>query len=374
MMNIGIFPRERIYHYRKEIFKRLSNNPNYNVKFFVDENKYKNEINSKKISTSSFKVFGKEFKYQRKLRKKINKNKLDIVIISFSPYYISNLLLLLFNKNRDYKIVALTHGYFKGSKLNSFKNKILKFILKKVDAILFYTEDIAKHYLEEGFNKEKLFFMDNTIDTDKINRIKDNYNSENLNIKEKFNIKEEQKAIIFVGRFIESKRPLLLLKALKYLKENYNESPFLFMIGSGDLEKKLKNYAKSNLGENDIAFLGKIIDEEELAPFFLGSDLFIMPGKTGLSINHAFSYDLPYITTDDNIHAPEITLLTPGQNGEYFYNEDYKDLASTIHELISEENKLKRYSRNANEVIMNRYNITNMENKFIELFDKLRLE
>jgi len=312
----------------------------------------------------NFKLLKKNFCYQKNIKKTIKDDKLDVVIMMFSPYIISTFFRPLFDLKRNYKLVAWTHGYFKGEDFSSYKNKILRMFLKKCDAILLYTEQEAEKYIDNGFSEDRVFFTNNTLDTDKIDKIKTTISQTQINrIKEKYGLKAK-KTLIFVGRLINSKRIEVLLKAMEELNENY----FLFVIGDGRDRDIVKKY--DNLYKN-ICWLGKITDEKKLAPYFLVSDLFVMPGKTGLSINHAFCYGLPYVTTDENIHAPEVYLLNEGKNGEYFQKRDHIDLARTIVDMTENRCKLKNYSQSAARIIEAKYNIDNMENKFIDMLNTI---
>lgn len=362
---VGIFVRE-LFHYRLGVFNNLIANSKYNISIYTNDKK--RDFNSKKIYEKTFKFFGKKIRYQKKLRTLIREENLDIVILPFSPYIVSTFLLPLIDRNRDYKLIAWTHGYFKGSEFNSWKNKILRYFIKMCDGVLLFDEDTAEKYIASGFDKEKVFFTDNTLDTDKIINAKKRVSKKEIDeIFSNYNL-ENKNVLIFVGRLIQSKRTNILLKSLNYLNNNYGQDYFLFVIGDGPKKNKLLDYVNKNK-INNVEFLGSVFQEDKLAPYFISSDLFVMPGKTGLSINHAFSYGLPYITTSDNIHSPEIILLEEGINGEYFNSDDYIDLANTINNIFESPVKVKKYKENALSQIKKRYNIKNMEQRFLDLFD-----
>ncbi|MFW6009575.1 MAG: glycosyltransferase family 4 protein, partial [archaeon] len=367
--NIGVFTRKKVYHYRVPLFKRLINNKKYNIKIFTGDKKFKN-LSANILEEKKFKIFNKEIRYQLNLKEKIQNNNLDIAIMPFSPYNLSTMKIVL-NNNRNYKIVAWTHGYFKGNEFDSWKMKIFQFFLKKTDGILFFTEDIADYYKKNVFPEKKIFYADNTLNIRKIEEAKRSVTDKQLNrIKKKYNL-VNRNTLIFVGRIIKNKRLKILLKALKFIKNNSNiKTPFLFIIGDGPEKVRLKKFSQKFLSD-DVVWLGKIINEEYLAPYFLSSDIFVMPGKTGLCINHAFAYELPYITTDDNIHAPEFYLFENEENGELFESENYKDLASKIENLLLNPKTINRYSKNGYKIIKERYNLKNMEKNILNMIDEL---
>ncbi len=60
---------------------------------------------------------------------------------------------------------------------------------------------------------------------------------------------------------------------------------------------------------------GACFDEQKTAAF-AQADLVLNPGLTGLAILDAFAAGLPYVTTSQPDHSPEISYLEPGVNGE----------------------------------------------------------
>jgi hypothetical protein len=63
---------------------------------------------------------------------------------------------------------------------------------------------------------------------------------------------------------------------------------------------------------------------------------FAYPEAIGLSIQHAFGYGLPVITSDDiPSHNPEIEALRPEVNGLLYRHRDIHAFASRILEVIA---------------------------------------
>jgi len=82
--------------------------------------------------------------------------------------------------------------------------------------------------------------------------------------------------------------------------------------------------------EKHIEFLGPAYGSD-LQRFFALAHLFVYPGGIGLSMAHALSYGLPVITTDAmHEHGPEIELLKPGVNGDFFQDRNPHSLSNSI--------------------------------------------
>src|SRR5690606_14174980 len=133
------------------------------------------------------------------------------------------------------------------------------------------------------------------------------------------------------GRINRIKRLDVLIRAIAILKKG-RISVQCIVIGDGECRKIHENTC-IELGLSQIInFVGPQYGEECI-PYFKAADLFVLPGATGLSIIHALSYGLPFITSDNlEIHNPEIEILKPGINGDFFNGFDPASLADKIQE------------------------------------------
>lgn len=149
--------------------------------------------------------------------------------------------------------------------------------------------------------------------------------------------------LLFCSRLLPEKRAPLLLELFDRLAPVYPDLR-LVVIGSGeDLPAMLSERRKR--GDDDrIVYLDAIYDEKKLAPWFLGSDFFIIPGHGGLSINHALAYGLPVIAFSDargSFHAPEIEYVQSGVTGRLVEPQKGIDgMASEISALLNEPTQL----------------------------------
>lgn len=92
----------------------------------------------------------------------------------------------------------------------------------------------------------------------------------------------------------------------------------LTLIGDGPERARLSTLAGDRLGRT-ILMPGAIYAEAELAPHFLGADLYLLTGAAGLSVNHALAYGLPIVAFPRGphgpLHHPEIEYVRHGHTG-----------------------------------------------------------
>ncbi len=152
-------------------------------------------------------------------------------------------------------------------------------------------------------------------------------------------IKREEKRLLFVGRLVERKGLIYLLRALKILKEQYPDIK-LAVVGTGPEEEKLKTEAGSLGIRDSVDFLGPV-SEEEKAREYARATLFVLPavvdskGDTegqGVVILEAMRAGVPVVASA----VGGITdLIVDGETGFLVPERDTETLAGTIARLLA---------------------------------------
>ena len=179
----------------------------------------------------------------------------------------------------------------------------------------------------------------------------------NYELRKKLGIKKDDTVILFVGKFIEKKRPMDLLKAYKKLKnlktEKLKNEITLVFVGSGQLEKHLRKYVKEN-NLQDIHFIG-FKNQTELPEYYAMADIFVLPsgaGETwGLVVNESMCFGLPVIVSD--LVGCGSDLVKQGENGYIFQLGDVDGLARRLEELIKDSKKRALSGKKTFEIIQN---------------------
>lgn len=241
--------------------------------------------------------------------------------------------LLLRSRHKDTKLFSYNHQFTKPKKGNvkSFDLFITKFLFKKLDRVIFYTEDICKKAIEGGLvSAEKAYWANNTIDSFEV----DKHYSFELPPK-------SPTTILFIGRLIPIKRIGDLIVFFEELSQKYPGKFALEIIGDGPQSQIVKD-AMSRL--SNMTWHGTLIDEEKIAPIMKNASLVFIPGLAGLSINHSFAYGRPYATFVAERHGPEISYLEQGKNG-FILDDD----TSILEEFLNNEGKIDDFCKFAYE-------------------------
>lgn len=242
--------------------------------------------------------------------------------------------LKLRRKHKSVRLFSYNHPVLKSGKgkITLLDKWISKFYFRKLDRVVFYTEHSCEWALKHGFvNKNKAYWANNTVDNTEIKK----YYTYQLPPK-------DHQVIVFIGRLISSKRIPDLLKYYSELKKNLPDLR-LEIIGDGPESHFIKSAQKS---DSSITWHGTLIDEAQIAPIMNKASLVFIPGHSGLSVNHSFSYGRPYITLQGPSHAPELDYLDEGENG-HILAENFESNIKTIEDLLTNRTVLERFCDNA---------------------------
>lgn len=273
----------------------------------------------------------------------IRRNKPKIIIHELAVGILSLPLVVLARKIFGYKFILWGHTYNRKKGFDpqkSLSDKYRLWLQKKADAIITYSMGEKEELVKNNINGNKIFPGLNTLDTNKFLPIRDSFRKIGKeNIKQKLGF-THQFNLIFIGRLYEDKWPQVAIEVLDLLFKKNFLSVGLHFVGSGTMEKSLVDYANKNGLQHNVFFHKEIFDEYKSGELLFASDIMIMPGCVGLSVNHAFCFDCPVITFESNnnipAHGPEIEYIIHGKTGFIAKNRSVEEMAGIIYNYLSD--------------------------------------
>ncbi len=322
-----------------------------------------------------YKIFSNFFKQTSKCSffpgaiRHILKNKPNAVLALNNTTQLTEYLALFICKLIGIKFVWWTHGFnhhqLKNRFFQNIKKKYALSFLSKGDSIITFSPAGKEYLVKNNIRAAKVFTASNTLDTDKLQKLKKalsvDFNKERF-LRSKFpGYKESADSIIllFSGRLNINKKVDNAIKTVKLLNDR-GVLARLLIVGDGKEKEALVSLTAALNLQDKIHFAGSVFGDELVTPYFLASDLFIMPGYIGLAIVHAFAFDLPVITEDIKIHSPEIQYLKPGVNGCFVKENNTNDMADTIMAINSDHNYFDTLKNGTKESVSNEANIHKM--------------
>lgn len=235
------------------------------------------------------------------------------------------------------------------------------YLMSKIDGFVTYSSYSARYLAETRMvKKEKIVVAHNAIESTNLLNYFHNWT--------KLNKKKYHGQIIYAGRLTEGKKVDVLLEAMAKLVVR-NPKLSLDIIGEGSMLPKLKTMVNDFGLTKNVKFVGPIYDDLLLAKKIIGADLMVMPGLGGLGFNTGMSLGLPIIYTDAD--GTEKDILRNGYNGWYF-DGSVEDLVAKVELAIVKKNKLKYIGWKSVKLIEKRFNIENMVDSYVKIFDAVK--
>ena len=255
----------------------------------------------------------------------------------------------------------------KNSGVLFLKKVFLKYILFKffVSKALYIGNENKFFFEFYGMPVSKLIYtpyaVDNNYFSEQYYQLKNNLQY----LKQKLNLPENKKVILYTGKYISKKNPLDAIRAFHLLNNN---NYALVMVGEGPLRKEMENYiAENNLQH---VYLTGFINQTSIPMYYTIADVFVMCsgiGETwGLSVNEAMNFERPVIVS--KICGCCADLVKHGENGFAFEEGNVTELAGYIEKVLqNDEFRISAGKKSAQ--IISEYSISQIVNNMKTAID-----
>jgi glycosyltransferase involved in cell wall biosynthesis len=266
---------------------------------------------------------------------KLNKiNKYDSIWSMMASYAgLAGYLFKKFNSKTNF-ILTLQEGEF--NKIRFIK-PLVKKIIVSADIIQVISNFLADWAREMGY-KSEIVVIPNAVDL--------NLFSNNNSIKRE----SDDVNLITTSRLVKKNAIEDIIESLVYLPNNIK----LLIIGTGELQNKLKQKAKDLQLTNRVNFVG-YVSHSEMSKYLHASDIFIRPSLSegfGNSFIEAMASRVPVIATPV---GGIIDFLKDGETGLFCEVKNPKSIAQKVEKLIKDKESREYIVRNAYEMVKNKY-------------------
>lgn len=287
-------------------------------------------------------------------------------IIQFHmPFPIGDLAGLLSGFNG--KIVLWWHSdVVRQKKMMILYKPVMEMFLKRADAIIVATQGHidGSQYLKPYVNKCVIipYGVDPAIE-----KKADEWFEKTKNRTEEK--KDTPVTFLFVGRLVYYKGCKILLKAFRKVK-----NARLIMIGSGVMERELKELAVSYGVKDRVVFTGNVSDEE-LERYFAECDVFVLPSIVrseafGLVQIEAMAYGKPVINTNLPSGVPYVSIHK--ETGLTVEPENAGELAKAMQWMVDHPKERIEMGNRARLRVKEKYQMSEMIKNVYDLYKRLK--
>mgnify|MGYP002348639477 FL=1 len=331
-----------VFHYRQKIY-------NY---FFE---KFQKEGYDFLVIGNSFQKVDYELKFSRfeipfsikEYIEKIENIKPEYVILFLHLKDVVMLPIIWYCKVHQIPVIYWNFGINKNTPNAKLKNVLFHYIHHECNALLTYTPDMKRYFLEK--HQHKIFVAFNTLDLSDVDK---SVLPEKKITRSRYGI-TEKKVILYVSRIMPYKRVELLMDAFADV-----EDIAVVIVGPGFTWEQQKVVDS----HKNLYYLGEKYGHDVQEIYSMG-DVFSTPGHIGLAITEALFWGLPTVLLQGT-HAPEIYYLKNGETG--YLAKDEKEYKEYMIALLHDDSKLKKMSESCLEVFKKEVSIDKMFEGFIE--------
>jgi len=270
------------------------------------------------------------------------------IIILGGYHHPSDLLALLYAKFFKKKIILWCESNKYDWRWNyPLKDYYKKWFIRSCTGYIVPGEASYGYLIALGAQDKKIYLAPNAVDNDYFTWASNKHRQ----TKEEFKQAKgyPKKLILYVGRLIDQKGILDLLKAFQMISSEDCESGLLLI---GSAENWYKNFVKTNNIKN-VFFEGFIL-QENLSAYYAASDVFVLPAHSdpwGLVLNEAMACGLPVISS--NAAGAACDLIKQGENGYIFQKGNINQLNNYLRDILNDDQKRTSMGEESRKIIQN---------------------
>ncbi|MBW2274773.1 MAG: glycosyltransferase, partial [Deltaproteobacteria bacterium] len=169
----------------------------------------------------------------------------------------------------------------------------LRWFYAQVDLFCYMDEEARRHLLRLGVPESKLFFSPYSVDSALFEEQRQS--TTRGEARAALGIDDDARVLLFSGKLITRKAPMLLCEALK--RSAHPEKVVLIVLGEGEEREAFEREARALLG--DRLLMPGFVNQSQLGPYFVAADVFVMPSLLetwGLVVDEAMHFGLPVVT------------------------------------------------------------------------------
>lgn len=209
----------------------------------------------------------------------------------------------------------------RGRVLSWIRDHALRAFYGRCERLLYIGQRSLWHFQRLGCPEEKLVYSPYAVSTAPFQC--DEAARERLRpvTRRQLEVIEGQIVLLFSGKLIRHKAPLLFLRSLKLLPADLLRRLVVVYLGSGPLEEEARQLAQTppTISARFVGFQ----NQTRLSPYYHGADLVVLPSRHwetwGLVVNEALHHGVPCIVSESVGCAPD--LIEAGMTGEIFRTE-----------------------------------------------------
>jgi glycosyltransferase involved in cell wall biosynthesis len=222
---------------------------------------------------------------------------------------------------------------------------LYRWFIPKLDACLAAGQWSKDYFVHYGARAERVFIVPHCVDTEYFRNASAQLKEQRPELRESWGLDTGAVVFLFVGKFIDKKRPMDFIRGVESASHRGNSIMGL-MVGDGPLYQACEKYVAER--RVPVRFTG-FLNQSEITRAYVAADALVLPsdgGETwGMVVNEAMACGLPCLVSDEVGCGPDLILSQ--DTGAVFPLGDIKSLSERLLALASDASLICRLGRNA---------------------------
>jgi glycosyltransferase involved in cell wall biosynthesis len=208
--------------------------------------------------------------------------------------------------------VAVTRSRLK----SRVRDLVLRRLYQQIDGFAVIGQEAQKHLRRLGVPESKMASAPHCVDTDFFSGEVARWSPQRAKLRAELGIGPQDVALVFSGKLIPKKDPLLITAALQMLQPAVLARIHLLIAGDGELRGEMERAVRNVLGERG-RFFG-FLNQSEIGRAYAAGDLLVLPSRAGagetwgLVVNEAMQFGLGAVVSDGVGCAPDLVTNSTG--------------------------------------------------------------
>jgi glycogen(starch) synthase len=245
------------------------------------------------------------------------------VIHAHSHLYFSTNLAALARRFGETPLAITNHGLYSQTApagvFDGYLQTLGRWTFNQADVVFTYTDEERAELCDLGV-KSDIEVVSNGIDTE---RFTPEGPGSDL-------IDSEGPVVLFVGRFVDGKRPLVTVESFAEVLKEHPDAQ-MYLCGDGPLRKKLESRVQELGIESAVTFLGHV-PYDEMPAMYRGSDVLVLPSRAeGVprTVLEAMASGVPVVVSD----LEQIDAIISERSRKVLANSD-EEIADAVSEIL----------------------------------------
>ncbi len=214
---------------------------------------------------------------------------------------------------------------------------------------LYIGEENRRYFAHYGMPPERMFSARYCVDNGRFRDAATTLAPQRAEIRGAFGVTDDAPVVLFAGKLIEKKQPLLLIEA--FVRARAERPCWLLIAGDGP-QRAAAEALVARLGIPSVMFAG-FLDEAALPRAYVAADIFVLPSKLhetwGLVVNEAMNFGLPVVVSDKVGCGAD--LVHRGENGYVVPHDNVVALATAMSRLCADAELRARFGAESRRIV-----------------------